>query len=493
MLKRKRTLKEQYGTLEHFLNGDCACRFIGDRYIQGTNIYDRREWRGVRDTAYCFGWWLATWAKTAGLAARDPARVMAALRRYRSMSCLLTAPHWMDACISGDRGCALRCDMQAVNAVLDDAIDTLWKEIRADRKLGETKRTAEAIPFDCAVPLHIAYGFPGYEGISIGLPSMALASAAPAGEYPDAGNCAVCCGRPGSAMTNDAQKPARAFTPSPMPDDPTTREYTVHEIYETIKFLERHTGQKFDWDAFRACIEAANQLAREERARWEISAEGGCGCLNGACQTFYGLYGYVLGAGSRFTSASKKMLEIFKSCASTGQTAFPNTRHRALAWGVGGWAFGSVWLYNCWGVTTVMSMASLAGHNLVDVSDRDTMIDDLADWYTRVPMLGYAAGGVVPLAQMWETAEKFNCDMIILCTDADAAATIPALTPECRGGQIHIMCVPGKPAQFRKAANEFMTAVMGEAPIDPSLADFDDSMGWQPGCRGAFKPRKERS
>ena len=54
MWKRKISIKEQYGTLEHFLKGDEPCHYIGQRYIEGTNFYARREWRGVKDTAFAF-------------------------------------------------------------------------------------------------------------------------------------------------------------------------------------------------------------------------------------------------------------------------------------------------------------------------------------------------------------------------------------------------------------------------------------------------------
>ena len=38
MWKRKRTLKEEYGTLGHFLRGDNECHYLGDLYIEGTNF-----------------------------------------------------------------------------------------------------------------------------------------------------------------------------------------------------------------------------------------------------------------------------------------------------------------------------------------------------------------------------------------------------------------------------------------------------------------------
>ena len=32
--------------------------------------------------------------------------------------------------------------------------------------------------------------------------------------------------------------------------------------------------------------------------------------------------------------------------------------------------------------------------------------------------------------------------------------------------------------EARKAVNQYMTSVLREEPVDPSLVDFDDTMGW---------------
>ena len=34
------------------------------------------------------------------------------------------------------------------------------------------------------------------------------------------------------------------------------------------------------------------------------------------------------------------------------------------------------------------------------------------------------------------------------------------------------------PAEARRTVKEYMINVMHEEPVDPSLLDFDDSMGW---------------
>ena len=148
MWKRKRTLKEEYGTLGHFLRGDNACHYLGDLYIEGTNFYFHREWRGVKDTAYAFARWLQTWGKMAGLIGRDPVRMIRAFWKYRWLSAYLATPMMVDKWIEGDRGMVLRADLTAIDCMVSDSITTLWREIRADRRFGENKWTERTIAFD---------------------------------------------------------------------------------------------------------------------------------------------------------------------------------------------------------------------------------------------------------------------------------------------------------------------------------------------------------
>ena len=167
MWKRKISIKEQYGTLEHFLKGDEPCHYIGQRYIEGTNFYARREWRGVKDTAFAFYKWLCTWVKMAIFVMHDPVRIAKAFWKYRWLSAYLAAPMMVDKWIEGDRGEALRADLYALDCMISDSTDTLWKSLRADRRLGETKWSDVTVAFDYTLPKHIIFGFPGYYAINM--------------------------------------------------------------------------------------------------------------------------------------------------------------------------------------------------------------------------------------------------------------------------------------------------------------------------------------
>ena len=244
MWKRKRTLKEEYGTLGHFLRGDNDCHYLGDLYIEGTNFYRHREWRGVRDTAYAFARWLQTWVKMAGLIGRDPVRMVRAFWKYRWLSAYLATPMMVDKWIEGDRGMVLRADLTAIDCMVSDSITTMWREIRADRRFGENKWTERTIAFDYTLPKHIIYGFPGYFGINIqqhaafmvpilnknlgsyyvdqavscGIPGdmctlpLVETGVAVEGEYPDIGNCWLTTNNPCDANMMDNVAMYRALS-----------------------------------------------------------------------------------------------------------------------------------------------------------------------------------------------------------------------------------------------------------------------------------------
>ena len=89
MWKRKVSLKEQYGTLEHFLKGDEPCHYIGQRYIEGTNFYARREWRGVKDTLVDYCAWLKNLAAMAKMVASAPIPCLKGFWEYRWMGSYL--------------------------------------------------------------------------------------------------------------------------------------------------------------------------------------------------------------------------------------------------------------------------------------------------------------------------------------------------------------------------------------------------------------------
>ena len=93
--------------------------------------------------------------------------------------------------------------------------------------------------------------------------------------------------------------------------------------------------------------------------------------------------------------------------------------------------------------------------------------------------------------QMWETAEKFNCDTILLYDGVGCkgmASAMGLLEEEIRkhSEQFNVIWMPHPlmdarvvpSAEGRRAVNDYMQNVLHEEPLDPTLLDFDDSEGW---------------
>ena len=215
--------------------------------------------------------------------------------------------------------------------------------------------------------------------------------------------------------------------------------------------------------------------------------------MNPVVQGMFRIYFYQQGGNEYFLKANKKILKIFERCVRKDIKPFDHVRHRALAWSCGSTYNSNVilWMYNCWGILAVINMDSLTGHNLVDTTDEEIMMEDLADWHGRTPMRTHTVGGNRHLMQMWETAEKFNCDMIVMYDDIGCKGMAGAqglLEEEMRkhSDKYHILWVPHSLmdcrivpcSEARKAVNQYMQNVLHEEPIDPSLVDYDDEFGW---------------
>ena len=536
MWKRKVSIKEQYGSLRHFLKGDEECHYLGQRYMENTNVLARREWRGVKDTSVAFAYWLKTWLRMASLPLRNPVRIMKAFWKYRWLSSYLIAPAMVDRWVEGDRGMVLSTDLYVADCLIADSVDIIWKQLRADKRFGENKWYDKTIAFDYTLPKHIMFGFPGYiainiqqhsgfmqpmlrrpmgayyidQAVSCGIPGdmctlpLVETGVAVEGEYPDIGNFFLSSNNPCDAnimdnnamyrqLSDNGRKPCYALTSPLLYDDPTTKELAVHELEDGIRFLEQQTGMKFNWDTFIDHIEKTNQITREELERWDINANSGYGCMNPLMLGLFRIYFYQHGGTPYFVKGSKKMLKAFYKCAEKKINQFPKTRHRAVGWSCENTYYSScvVWLYHCWGILTLQNMDSVTGHNIIDTEDREQLMEDLADAYARTPMRTHTVGGNRHLLQMWETAEKFNCDMIVMYDDIGCkgmAGAMGLMEDEFtkHRDQFHIMWMPHSlmdyrivpPAETRRAVNQYMTSVMHEEPLDPTLLDFDDSDGW---------------
>ena len=507
-------------------------RRLGDLYCDKTGLYKHREWRGLKDTWYDYVEWVKVLGIMGGFVAKSPVRIARGMLTYRWMGSYLGALNMIDRCVEGLRGPALRVARLYLNTIMKGSTTSIAEMMMGDRRFGDNAFGRTQVVLEQTMCPEILAGFKNlrpaqlepFQGLllcymdqganpyyidameSVGLPadscrlSNNAAGVALLDEFPKIGACCISNNAPCDSSTMNSQLIERHLDVDTMPaaipmrwDDPHTRKYARESLRRIIDFVERHTGETYDWGACRAIMEKHNDEVRNEQEKWGFMASPYTAALAvpALFHTFY--YAFSGGRNPEVMKTEKKVMRILEQAYADKTNCFPKTRYRALTWGGPPcyWLQFPNWLYNCWGILAVINMDSLTGHNLIDTEDKDTMLEDLADWYSHTPMRTHTVGGNRHLMQMWETAEKFNCDMIIMYDDIGCKGMAGAqglIEEEIRkhDERFHTVWMPHSlmdhrivsPAEARRTVNEYMINVMHEEPVDPSLLDFDDSMGW---------------
>ena len=167
MWKRKVSLKEQYGTLGHFLRGNEPCHYIGQRYIEGTNIYARREWRGVKDTFYDYTQWLNNLVSMVQMVASAPIPCLKGFWEYRWMGSYLGTFMFIDRLFEGYRGPELVIAHMNMHAIVQSLTKRIAFALKNDKRLGGGPDSDNIVPMDEVIPALIMKGFKGLTGFPL--------------------------------------------------------------------------------------------------------------------------------------------------------------------------------------------------------------------------------------------------------------------------------------------------------------------------------------
>ena len=505
----------------------------GNRFLSGSNIATHREWRGLKDTWYDYVEWVKVLGVMGGFVAKSPVRIARGMLTYRWLGSYLAALNMIDRCVEGLRGPALRVARLYLNTIMKGSTNSIAEMMMGDRRFGDNAFGRTQVVLEQTMCPEILAGFPNlrpaqlepFQGLllcymdqganpyyidameSVGLPadscrlSNNAAGVAILDEFPKIGACCISNNAPCDSSTMNSQLIERHLDVDTLPaaipmrwEDPHTRKYARASLRRVIDFVAQHTGETYDWDACRAMMEKHNDEVRNEREKWNFMATpytAAALTVPNLFHTYY--YAFSGGRNPEVMKTEKKVMKILEQAYMSKTNCFPKTRYRAITWGGPPcyWLQFPNWLYNCWGILCLINMDSLTGHNIVDTEDRDIMMSDVADWHARTPMRTHTVGGNRHLMQMWETAEKFNCDMIIMYDDIGCKGMAGAqglIEEEIRkhDERFHTVWMPHSlmdhrivsPAEARRTVNEYMINVMHEEPVDPSLLDFDDSMGW---------------
>ena len=514
-------------------------RRLGEIQMDKTGLYYHREWRGVKDTLYYFymiwlyNYFFMVWDvfKYGG-----PINFFKGVWRYRWVGqTYLPVLHWFDRGMAGLRGDALKASAWHYRGMVNSTIKQFQRMFVADTRLHGGKQNdaykhtiahnetvwggifypwrdagfenvpMEMIPYfvTCHVNSHTVLNY--IDAVqSIGLPGdpcpmcQAESGLFVLDDMPDYSPIAItsneaCDASVATSILQDwfFDKPLFAM-PQPMQfDDPLVKKHCMREIEDCWRFIEEQTGVPFSWDSLKKYLERQNELQEFEWEKWDVAANTNYYPVNGVAQALYRIYQSQYGDNEIWHFCDKKVRKILDRCVAKKTNCFPQTRHRVIAWSCAPLYYSNwcTWAYNCWGLNVIIDMDSLMFDMTIRTDSYENALEDMATYHMWAPMRRMAVGGMHHIFELWENMEKFNCDMVAMydqlqCKGMQGVHGL--FEDEFRERNVHAFWIPHalpdcrtvSRMEIRRMINDYMSTVMHEEPLDPSLLDFDDSMTW---------------
>ena len=423
------------------LNGE---RRLGRLYRKGAMATVRREWRGIKDTAYDFYEWARMWAMLLMTFSKDLIPAMNSALHYRWMISYFCCHGFMDKNIMGLRGSNLRMSHILIYDIFRYVAENLVFLSKADRKNGNsTELNKMLVTFDEMTMGQIMAGFPDLLGIphqllpvflvseidqltcvpyidaveSFGLPAdccpvpSSECGALVIDALPDMGSGFISSSMPCDGSTMASSYFSRRFPNTPVfhlcfpvrYEDETVLQSAAEDIKACIKFIEDQTGAKWNWDAYFSAMKRFNLETSYELQKWEINKTPYPQLL-GPVYELFRKWNYEMDGGidPRVIGTCEKVNKILLEAYEKREEAWPGKmKYRAIVWSCPAhyYANFSNWAANCWGINVLVEMESLNFTKPLETEDKEEALRDLARLYERMVMRRHTNGGyhnVVP-------------------------------------------------------------------------------------------------
>ena len=499
-----------------------------DRYIDKTGVAKYREWRGVKDTMFDYYSWLKNLAAMAAMVASAPVACLKGFWEYRWMGSYLGTFMFIDRLFEGYRGTELRIAHMHMHGIVHNLTKRIAFILSNDVRLGgngidnivahdETItplfltgfKELTAVPLQtlpefiiCDIDQHIE---PYYIDVaeSFGLPAdVCSRCAAETGvalddAFPLVGKVMLSTNMPCNASEATSMfqrrrigKPDFPITLAMQHNEPEALPYSKQVINDSIAFVEEQYGIKYDWNELFKHAELMNEQNTIELEKWDLFKTP-YSPLTGIAETLYRLYEWqsVNGTDPYFNNIDRKVIEIMRDCYKNKYQPYGGkTRHRAFLWGPSAVYYCDfpTWCQNCWGINIVLNMDSTMGYNMINTEDPEIAMDDLTRFTEKACMRHMAVGGWENVNDVWNWAKNFNCDMVLFNDNVACKGMngVHALMEEqARDLGFHFIFVEHdlqdsrtiSRQDMRKCVNNYMSVVLGEEPLDPTIVEFDDS------------------
>ena len=521
---------DQQGKLDAILYGE---KRLGRLYAKGAMATVRREWRGVKDTAYDFYEWARMWGMLLMTFSKDLIPALNGALYYRWMISYFCCHGFMDKNIMGLRGSNLRMSHLLIYDIFRYVAENLVLSAKADEKNGNSGALNQrTVLFDEMTMGQIMGGFPDLYGFphqllgvflvseidqltcvpyidaveSYGLPSdtcpvpSSECGALVIDALPHMGSCFLSSSMPCDGSTMASSYMSRRFPNLPVfhlcfpvrYEDEETVQMGAEDIRACIKFIEERTGAKWNWDAYFTMIKRFNQETAYELQKWEVNKTAYPQLL-GPCYELFRKWNYEMdgGADPRVIKTFEKVNNILMKAYENKEEPWPGKmKYRAIVWSCPAhyYANFSNWLANCWGVNVLVEMESLNFTKPLETEDKEEALRDLARLYERMVMRRHTNGGYQNVVdELWKQCEDWNAKLIIMYQNVACKnmATVQGVLDDQgreRGYDLiwveHDLMDPRTVSRrtMRDKVNEYMRTVMKAEPVDPSLVEFEDEV-----------------
>ena len=518
------------GKIDRIINGE---KSLGRLYRKGAMATVRREWRGVKDTAYDFYRWAKTWGMLLMTFSHDLIPALNATLYYRWMVSYFCCHGFLDKNIMGMRGANLRMSHNLLYDVFRYVAENLVFLAKCDKKNGNSEAlNQKVVLIDEMTMGQIMAGFPDLLGIpyqllpvflvseidqltcvpyidaveSYGLPAdtcpvpSSECGAIVIDALPHMGSCFISSSMPCDGSTMASSYMARRF-----PDLPTfhlcfpvrymdeeTVQMGAEDIRACIKFIEERTGAKWNWEAYFAAMKRFNQETDYELQKWEVN-KSAYPQLLGPCYELFRKWNYEMDGGNdpRILATAEKVNKLLMKAYENKEEPWPGKmKYRAIVWSCPAhyYANFSNWAANCWGINVLVEMESLNFTKHLETEDKEEALRDLARLYERMVMRRHTNGGYQNVVdELWRQCEDWNAKLIIMYQNVACKnmATVQGILDEQgrqRGYDLiwveHDLMDPRTVSRrtMRDKVSEYMRTVMKAEPVDPSLVEFEDEV-----------------
>ena len=518
------------GKKDRIINGE---RSLGRLYAKGAMATVRREWRGIKDTAYDFYEWARMWGMLLMTFSKDLIPALNSALYYRWMISYFCCHGFMDKNIMGLRGSNLRMSHLLIYDVFRYVAENLVLSAKCDKKNGNCEALNQrTVLFDEMTMGQIMAGFPDLYGFphqllgvflvseidqltcvpyidaveSYGLPSdtcpvpSSECGALVTDSLPHMGSCFLSSSMPCDGSTMASSYYSRRFPDTPVFHlcfpvrymDEETVQMGAEDIKACIKFIEEKTGAKWNWDAYFTQIKRFNMETDYELQKWEVN-KSAYPQLLGPCYELFRKWNYEMdgGADPRVIKTFEKVNKLMMKAYENKEEPWPGKmKYRAIVWSCPAhyYANFSNWLANCWGVNVLVEMESLNFTKHLETEDKEEAMRDLARLYERMVMRRHTNGGYQNVVdELWRQCEDWNAKLIIMYQNVACKnmATVQGILDDQgreRGYDLiwveHDLMDPRTVSRrtMRDKVSEYMRTVMRAEPVDPSLVEFDDEV-----------------